>query len=56
MTRTRENKLTVFLDDDELAMLKGIAEQAGQSQSEAVRQLIRKGHDENQQRKTRRRS
>jgi len=47
MTRTRQNKLTVFLSDEETAMLLAMKEQTGlSSQSEVIRQLIRKGHND----------
>jgi hypothetical protein len=56
MTRTRQNKLTVFLDDEELAMLKAESERTGLSQSDVVRQHIRKGHNENSNRQQRQRA
>ncbi len=45
--RTRANQLNVYLDDDEHTMLRELVKFTGlSSQSEVIRQLIRKGHHE----------
>jgi hypothetical protein len=40
----RERVLNIRLTDDEMNMVKDLAEHTGLSQSDAVRQLIRKAH------------
>jgi hypothetical protein len=44
--RVRERVLNVRLSDDEVKMVKGLTEHVGLSQSDTIRQLIRKAHAE----------
>jgi len=44
MTRTRQNKVTVFLDDAEFEMLEALVERTGLSKSDVIRQLVRREH------------
>jgi DNA-binding MarR family transcriptional regulator len=44
MTPQRQNQFKIMLSDEELRMVKELAEQIGVSGSDVVRQLIRREH------------
>lgn len=46
MTQERERVLNVRMTDEEMGMVRALADAAGLSQSDAVRQVIRKAHAE----------
>jgi hypothetical protein len=55
VTRKRQNKLTIFLDDEEVAALERLIERSGLDKSSQVRLLIRAADQATPKQKTRQR-